>query len=625
MRKWILPFIIILFIAGCSSDMEIPLSSSAITLSSVISQEKEFTNFPEGHTVGIFADIADGTIFTNLSYVMKNSVLAPNGNQSLQFQDGTTQLQLYAYSPYVSNNRFNNKIMTVEISLDQETNGTISSDVLWGNAEISESSPQTSISFSHKMTRLLINLTSVTNENIADAKVTVLAFPKFANLNITTGMVTPTKFSEKVPIIARKVSTGRYEVIVPPTDITTNELLFKIENQNQSYYYYSPDYKSFLSGGEYTYNLKIWDGDELPFSIELFYQNKKLESVINVPAKATKGELTMTASSGYNNEKIALRTPNENDSWVYMRNDADYGKEETLDASGKQILHFKENYNKTSRSIELEFYDITKPQNVYKRITAVQEPRTDYIDLNLSELNTDRYGNEYDVPQKLKVNSNLKWTIEAPEWVEVTYTNEGMSQDVAIKVRENKTGAARTGTLKFIVNGTIHKEFTITQSTVENVSFTLKYEMNLELHTINGMFDGKLATDHRKYYPTLVEIFNHYPGSFGDETAMIYSYAPYGFITDYPVCNTLIVENFVSDDYFIYQNYKGSQTTLRAGPISIGDRLYSQSFFRNLYINLPIPANVKRTQKIIYHVTMRNITANGDDDETKVTYEIVEQ
>lgn len=625
MRKWIFLFIIILFITGCSSEMEMTLSSSDIALSSVISQENEVINFPEGNTVGIFADGNNGTFFSNLSYTMKNSILNPNGDQSLQFQNETTQLQLYAYSPFVPNDRFNNKIMTVEISLDQERDGVTSSDVLWGNTVISASSPQASISFLHKMTRLLINLESVTNESIADAKVTALAFPKFANLNINTGAVTPSKYSDKVSIIARKISTGCYEVIVPPIVLTEKIPLFKIENQDKSYYHYSQGYKKLISGGQYTYNLKIWDGDELPFSIELYYQNKKLEPTINVPSKATQGELTMTASTGYNNEKMGLRTSDENVSWVYMKNDANYGREEILSTLDKQILHFKENLDKISRSTELEFYDLDKPQNVYKRITVVQEASTDYFELDLSELNVDRYGNEYDVPHKLKVSSNLNWTIEAPDWIEATYTNGGMSQDVAIIVRENKTGLLRTGTVKFMVNGTIHKEFAITQTAIENTSFTLKYEMNLKLTTINGKFKGETATDQKIYYPTLIEIFNHYPGSFGDETAMIYSYAPYGFISDYPVCNTLIVENFVSDDYFIYRNYKGQQTNLPTGPISIGDRLYSQSFFRNLYITLPIPANVKRTQKVIYHVIMNNITANGDDDDTTVTYEIVEQ
>lgn len=620
----ILLFIVLLAgVAGCESEEEIPAESWLMELSPVVTRADISTPFEEGCSAGLFVESDGQFVSSNLSYAMKDGELAATNGQPLKFPDDKEQITLYAYSPFFASNRFNGRQVTVEISGDQQRDGTTSSDVLWGKLDVEKSSPGASLSFAHRMVRLIINLTSVSNADLAEAKVKVLSISRFVPMNVATGAIGGGMYDAYIDILAHKITTGCYEAIVPPERIRGKKTLFSIEHGGKSYTY-SLEYADLESGKEYTYNIKLWDGDELPFTIELKYQNKLLGSSLNVPSTASSGTLVMTASSGYNYEKMALRSADGSPSWVYMDNGKDYGITDQLDTYAPQTLYFEENLSEASRSIELEFYDIARPKNVYKRVTVVQDGRTDRLDLSQPGLETDRYGNEYDVPLKLDVSSNLNWTLlSSADWIKPAYNGEGLNQTVYVTVSENTTGAPRTGTLKFLVDGKVYKEFSVSQSNTENSSFTLKYELYLELNTVDGKFKGN-SDLLGVYYPTQVEIYNHYTTDFGDATAKITSEKEYGFITDFPTCNSIKVDAFASE-YFIYRNYSGRAATLTPGTITITNARFIQIFFRQLAFQLPIPAGVKRNEKVIYHVKIDNIRDNALHSPAVVTSEVVKQ
>lgn len=622
-------FCILLFleVIGCTTRQEVAPVLPEIVIAPVVTRGHVVRDFEEERSAGIFTG-NDGILnLRNLSYIMKEGKLAAQSGQTLQFPDGKDKLSLYAYSPYIGNSQqFNGNMVTLEISSDQERDGIMGSDVLWGSGEILKPSSQVSLSFSHRFARLLINLVSVTNADLSEAKVTALSFPQYVNMNVTTGLLSRQRYEYFTDIVAHKLAPACYEVIVPPSSVNSRTPSLKIETGGTEYTY-SLAAANFESGKEYTYNLKIWDGEALPFTVELSYKGQKIGSVLTIPAIASHGELIMTASSGYNQEQLRLRPSDGSKSWIYMDDGTIVeGWGDRLVANKPQTIYFEENTGIAERTLELEFYDMAEPQHVYKRLTVVQAGREDRLDLNLTELNTDRYGNEYDTPQKLEVSSNLDWNIVSTvDWIEPLYKNGGLNQTVEIIVRENKTGTPRTGILKFMVGRQEYKEFRVKQSVIENTSFTLKYELNLELNTVNGLFERTLPSNGVVYYPNLIEIYNHYTSDFGDATAKIYSENTYGFVTDFPACNSLKVEHFCSKDYFIYRNYRGTAATLQPGTITVADRKYSQGFFRQLRFTLPIPAGVKRTQKVVYQVVIDNIEGNAEHDPARVTYIVAEQ
>lgn len=286
------------------------------------------------------------------------------------------------------------------------------------------------------------------------------------------------------------------------------------------------------------------------------------------------------------------------------------------------LLLFEENTGE-ERSLEVEFYS-RDPELVCKRLTIIQEKAAGYLTLSTASLEVDRYGNEYDFPLELGVESNAVWSIACDaDWVVADYRQGVRKQTVNVLVKENTGGVARNTTLRFMAGGKVMKEFPISQSAAENSSFNLKFELNLELSTAGDRF--RAYNNGNAFYPDRIEIFNAL--SLGDATAKIYSSAPYGFVADAPGSfNRLEITDF-RDQFFVYRGYKGvaASQSYRNGGITIGNSQFSYPFFRQIYFTLPIPAGVKRTQMVRYKIVINNITANQSHDTPVITYEVIEQ
>lgn len=380
--------------------------------------------------------------------------------------------------------------------------------------------------------------------------------------------------------------------------------------------------KSGLLEKEYTVRQAAKPGVPV-FTTELKYKGAVLTEVLRVPAKASQGSLEMSATGSYNGENLYLRSAGGGACWAKIGNAVSTIWQDRIWAGRTDCLLLFEENTGEERTLEVEFYS-RDPELVCKRLTIIQEKATDYLTLSTASLEVDRYGNEYDFPLELGVESNAVWSIECDaDWVVAEYRQGTRIQTVNVLVKENTGGVARNTTLRFMVGGKVMKEFPISQSTAENSSFELKYELNLELSTTGDRF-----RDYRNgnaFYPDRIEIFNAL--SLGDATAKITSSAPYGFLTDAPGSfNHLEIKNF-RDKFFVYRGYKGvaASQSYHNGGISIVDSRYSSVFFRQIFFTLPIPAGVKRTQMVRYKIVVNNITANRQHDTPVITYEVIEQ
>lgn len=363
-----------------------------------------------------------------------------------------------------------------------------------------------------------------------------------------------------------------------------------------------------------------------PFTVELKYKGTVLGNEIKVPAKATSGSLEMKTSTGEfeDDGNLSLRAANGN-AWVKIGNEYSTIKPDVIwhqrDAC---LLMFEENLG-PERQMVGEFYSKDSGK-VYHRVTFTQAAASDYINISSSSLTVDRYGNIYDEPFLLTVESNKEWEINCTDsWVKTKYTPNNRSQTLEITVEENKSEKARSTELEFVSNGKVVKRFPITQSINVNSTFNLKYELNLELTTSNNRFRGVLPTNQDIYYPDDVQIYNPGTSSNLDETIKTHSTAPYGFVADAPASYNTIVVNDIKSKLLIYPNYRGvASTQYNDGGITIGNLRYAQSFFRQIRYTLNIPAGVKRTQKVIYTIKIRDILYNTHGIPV-ITYSVVDQ
>lgn len=386
-----------------------------------------------------------------------------------------------------------------------------------------------------------------------------------------------------------------------------------------------------LKGGKTTHEYTINQSDKKKgedFTAAMKYNGAAMGNELRVPAKGAKGSLEMISSTGKREEDgtLYLRAATGS-SWARITHEPDlWDPEDAIFHARKgSFLEFEENLGQ-ERRMTAEFYS-KKSGKVYFRTEFVQPAAEDYLTLSTSSMSADRYGNVYDQPFELKVSSNKAWEIRnGAAWVSTNYTPGERLQTVEITVEENNSGQARSAQLEFVTEGKVVKSFTISQSTQENASFTLKYELNLEMTTTNNRLKGVLSTSGIVYYANRVEIFNPGTSSNEDETVKIISDAPYGFVTDAPASFNRMVVNNIADKLLVYPNYRGAATTQsNSGGINIHNNRYSQSFFRQIRYTLPIPAGVKRSQKVVYKVVINNITANAQHDAPVITYTIANQ
>lgn len=380
--------------------------------------------------------------------------------------------------------------------------------------------------------------------------------------------------------------------------------------------------KSGLLEKEYTVRQAARQGVPA-FTTELKYKGAVLTEVLRVPAKASQGALEMSATGSYNSESLYLRSAGGGVCWAKIGNAVSTIWQDRIWAGWTDCLLLFEENTGEERSLEVEFYS-RDPELVCKRLTIIQEKAAGYLTLSTASLEVDRYGNEYDFPLELGVESNAVWSIACDaDWVVADYRQGTRIQTVNVLVKENTGGVARNTTLRFMAGGKVMKEFPISQSAVANSSFNLKYELNLELSTTGDRFRD--YNNGNAFYPDRIEIFNAL--SLGDATAKITSSAPYGFLTDAPGSfNHLEITDF-RDKFFVYRGYKGvaASQSYRNGGITIGNSQFSYPFFRQIYFTLPIPAGVKRTQMVRYKIVINNITANQSHDTPVITYEVIEQ
>lgn len=168
-KIFLFPAACLLLMAGCTADEQpdaaglVPLSLSATVedgasaatragtslLTSFANGDAFYAYFPSNVTVG------STTSASNTTFSYNGTKWSP-GTQPY-FNAGTTNATVHAYYPYVTGKQVTNVTTSFSVETDQSTEANYKkSDLMYATATVQKSSPTASLSFSHKMAKILV-------------------------------------------------------------------------------------------------------------------------------------------------------------------------------------------------------------------------------------------------------------------------------------------------------------------------------------------------------------------------------------------------------------------------------------------------------------------------------------
>ena len=173
------------------------------------------------------------------------------------------KFDVYAYYPYTNITSVDEYPFTV--ALDQSTeedsnvlSGYEASDFLWAKATGISRMASVPLTFTHKMSKLVINLikgTDYSGDIPADAMVRIHNTVPAAIVDLTSGVVTKNGYESAQSITAKKVSDGIYTAIIVPQRLDTKRPLVEILSKGVSYLIESSFV--FKAGTQHTINITL--------------------------------------------------------------------------------------------------------------------------------------------------------------------------------------------------------------------------------------------------------------------------------------------------------------------------------------------------------------------------------
>lgn len=591
-------FVLLVLLYGCEREDVGVVGNDEVVLRSVAkrtAQDGTIRPLPVGVEIGIFASLPnDWNYFaSNLHYISNDSLLVATSDK-LKLPDGVVSAMAYAYAPYSSTN-VQHGVLEIAVETDQNTNGTASSDILWGAASIERQNSLTTLSMERKMSLVRINLVSKSGARISGAKVELLNLYSTARLELSSGTISMTSTSSN--IIARQIDSVSYEAVILPQGLPQSREFIRVTIGSKNYLFtISP--KSFDSGNVYDFDITIRDDIFIApdCALSVKYDNKTLGNSLVIPANVTDKSIEITTIPQLF-RTYRLRNESGEGCWARIISIGMGSPNQIKESDMYSTLHFEENFG-PQREMVLEFYDITQPRAISKKVVVTQQAALDYLNLSTSNISADKMGTVYDIPFEVNVMSNLSWTIDnSDSWIDVKYVPGAKNQLVKIDLELNNTGAARSSVVRFMLGDREIKQVRITQSAVESATFTLRYELNFDITTYGNWFNYK------GNFPDEAHMYNYYPAEYGDETAKIQSSKPLGFVVGDPgVFDKIEVRGFRHDKFLTVRNYSGNATTIRNANMSVTCYRIGYPFFRSFRVDIPIPAGVKRHQMVRFYM-----------------------
>lgn len=239
-----------LILSGCSKENCNPESSDQMQFTAEYPTTRATASeFETGDAMGIYVTQYEGdqALPLQISGNYANNVKSVFNGQAwentpaIYWAEG--KFDVYGFYPYSKLASVDEHIFTV--ALDQsaeETSDALSgyeaSDFLWAKAEGISKMDAVPLSFSHKLSKLVINLIKgedYTGDIPSEAVIKIHNTVPTAAIDITTGVATKFSYESAKTITAKKVSDGIYTAIIVPQRIDNKVPLIEILSHEVSY------------------------------------------------------------------------------------------------------------------------------------------------------------------------------------------------------------------------------------------------------------------------------------------------------------------------------------------------------------------------------------------------------
>lgn len=208
------------------------------------------TAFSGGENVGVFVTGVAENGDNNLHTVGEDGSLTTE-NQIVYPAD---PVNIYAYAPYTEGATTTTKLQFA-VNADQSVDANyIASDLLYASKEgVAASASPVGLIFTHKMSKVILNVKANTAINLDAADVTLKNVATTVSLDLTSGEATPGATKADVKVATGK---GEYAALIAPQTIGAAETItpfVTVGNYTASF----SDAFTFVAGKVYTFNVTI--------------------------------------------------------------------------------------------------------------------------------------------------------------------------------------------------------------------------------------------------------------------------------------------------------------------------------------------------------------------------------
>ncbi|MBE6301144.1 MAG: hypothetical protein E7085_04715 [Parabacteroides distasonis] len=237
------------------NDCEIRLTSSINPVTRATNQNLQATQIVTGQQVGVTITGAKSE-HNNVAWTAGESGALTNTGNPIYYGDSETTIT--AYHPF--NDAWDeNTAYTFSVSTDQSTDENyLNSDLLWATVNASRSVNPVSLTFTHKLAKINVTLTSTDITDLSGATISICGTNIATNFNPSTGELSSA--TSNVTEIKASVTTDTEKTasaIVIPQTIASGTQFIKVVLNNKIYYYTLNVDKELVSGKSYSYTLNV--------------------------------------------------------------------------------------------------------------------------------------------------------------------------------------------------------------------------------------------------------------------------------------------------------------------------------------------------------------------------------
>lgn len=200
----------------------------------------------------------EAVLYANKAYSADGSGKL-NTDENPYFPVDGSLVKIYAYAPrQESGIGLTSGTFTVP-PVQTSNDAYIAADLLIGapvNNHINMGQPVVNISFNHKMAKIVLDFTAVTDDAIIGSRISTCGLYASAEYNLQTGIVTADETTVATTFITEIDSEKKAVLLLPPQTVEAGNRLFGI-NYNGTMLYYAPNTTQFDSGKVYTYDMKV--------------------------------------------------------------------------------------------------------------------------------------------------------------------------------------------------------------------------------------------------------------------------------------------------------------------------------------------------------------------------------